>query len=867
MSPVRALLVVHIAGALAGGCATTPVRGVVFADRNGDGIRQGDEPGVPGAVVAFERSTFVTTGSDGAYHLDAPVDQGRLWVRIPSGYRPQPLSRPIASEPIDLPLSPLSADEAATPLTFVVASDSHVPSPGGNDDWDGGDLVDAVDQAVSLPERPRFFTIVGDMTTGNQTYEFDTLQTAVDASGMPWIPVAGNHDWYDGGANYRRYYGVDNYSFDIDNVHFIVWDTNLGVDDQIAFLTADLAHVAGSMIVVAMAHHSPLDEVADAMDQLGVDYMFTGHWHANRRIQRGDIVELSTQTFVMGSIDQTAPGYRVVTFSSDGAMHVEHHEKLVRGQLDLVSPHAGTCVAGDGFEVIAAAALDASTPDVTVRVDCGPEQALSASGGWSFRGDIGALSPGTHSLTLTALSAGGRREERQVAIEVCAPTSALPAFSDWTQLGGSPEHHNARPTPTAPPLVARWAANVGGTISLGTPIVAGNLAIVVITDNAAGDQGGLVALDLATGAEKWRYRTPYPAVGAAAASGDTVVVATKSGEVHAVALADGAPRWTHDAAAGVSSFAGSLWAPPTIADGLVYIALQGNFTALDLATGNPVWARDPADPEFNWLGSLAAVAVSEGTAIAAFNRTLGVTSASATTGAPMWSMKDGRAVAVNASPLVDNGIVYVINAAGTVSAATLSTGSVLWTRTITPGATEWHYSVTATPALAGGRLFVATQWDDLVALDAATGVELWRVPAPDGVLNFTHYRDAQAAWPASPVVTGDIVWIGGLDGRLIAFAADDGRELWSTQLGAPITSAVAPTGDALVVASYDGTVRLMTQGTPAAPAVVDACPPLVPSPPAATPSGCAIGAPSSVLLVLLAVSLSFGLRRRRRTAR
>jgi outer membrane protein assembly factor BamB len=859
VSPASALLV----AAVGSGFATTPVRGVVFADRNGDGIRQDDEPGVPGAVVAFERTTFVTTDRNGAYQLDAPVSEGRLWVRIPAGYRPGPVWRAIGREPIDLPLAPLTEDEVASPLTFVVASDTHVPGNDGGT-WDGGDLTDAIDQAISLADRPRFFTIVGDMTGGNTTYQFDVLEKAVATVGMPWIPVAGNHDWYDGGTTFRSYYGVDNYSFDIGNVHFIVWDTNLEVDDQIAFLTADLAHVNGAMIVVALAHHSPLDEVADAMNELGVDYMFTGHWHANRRIQRGEIVEFSTQTFIMGSIDQSASGYRVVTFAEDGAIHVEHHERMVRNQLDVVAPHPGTCVAATGFPVIAAVALDASTPAVTVRVDCGPEQTLDPSGGWSFRANVGPLSPGTHSLTVSAESAGGRREERQIAIEVCTPSSTMANATDWPQLGGTAEHHNAHPTPVAPPLVARWVTNVGGTISLGTPIVAAGLAIVVVTDNAGGDQGGLVAIDLATGVERWRYRTPFPAVGAAAASGDTVVVATKNGEVYAVALADGAPRWRHDAAAGVSSFSGSLWGPPTIADGLVYVALQGNFTALDLASGTPVWARDPNDPEFNWLGSLAAVAVSDGTAIAAFNRTLGIASASAATGAAGWSMKDSRSVAVNASPVIENGIVYVVSAAGTVTAATLSTGGAIWARDVTPGATEWDYSVTATPALAGGRLFVATQWDDLVALDAASGVELWRVPAAEGVLNFTHYRDAQAAWPASPVVTGDIVWIGGLDGRLVAFAADDGRELWSTQLGAPITSAVAPTADALVVASYDGTVRLMTPGTPAAPAAIDACPPVAPRPPTTTiPGARAI----TFAVALLAVALSFWLRYRRRAAR
>ncbi|MFN0246595.1 MAG: PQQ-binding-like beta-propeller repeat protein [Kofleriaceae bacterium] len=862
MTPGRALLL----ASLVGGCATTPVRGVVFADRNGDGIRQEGESGVSGVVVAFERSTFVTTDSNGAYHLEAPIDQGRIWVRIPSGYRPQPLSRAIANELIDLPLAPLTADEAASPLTFVVASDTHVPNPdndGGR--WDGGDLADAIDQATSLAEPPRFFTIVGDMTAGNAMYQFDVLESAVATVGMPWVPVAGNHDWYDGGTNFRRYYGVDNYSFDIDNVHFIVWDTNLEVADQIAFLTANLAHVDGDMTVVAMAHHSPLDEVAQAMDELGVDYMFTGHWHANRRIQRGGVVELSTQPFVMGAIDQSASGYRVVTFSPDGAIHVEHRERLVRPQLDLIAPHPGTCVPSASVPVIAAAALDASTPEVAVRVDCGPEQLLSPAGGWSFGGELGVLAPGTHSLTLSAVSAGGRREETQLAIEVCAGAIAnVPNFTDWPQLGGSAEHHNAQDLPIVPPLVMRWAANVGGTITLGTPVVAAGLAIVVVTDNAAGDQGGIVALDLRDGTERWRYRTAFPAVGAAAVSGDTVVVATKNGHVHALHLTDGTSRWSHDASAGISSFSGSLWGPPTIADGLVYVSLQGNFTALDLATGVPVWARDPDDPAFNWLGSLAAVAVSDGTAIAAFNRTLGVASASAATGLPGWSMKDGRAVAVNASPVVDTGIVYVISAAGTVTAATLSSGSTIWSRNVTPGATEWHYSVTATPALANRRLFVATQWDDLVALDATSGAELWRTPASSGVINFTHYRDAQAAWPASPVVTGDIVWIGGLDGRLVAYAADDGRELWSTQLGAPITSAVAPTADSLVVASYDGTVRLLSPGTPAAPQAVEPCPPIIPPPPTpTTPGGCMIATPQSFALVLLALLL----RRRRRAAR
>ena len=54
-----------------------PAGGVVFADLDGDGVRDLGEPGVPGAVVAFERSTFTTTRFDGSFDLQAPAAGAR----------------------------------------------------------------------------------------------------------------------------------------------------------------------------------------------------------------------------------------------------------------------------------------------------------------------------------------------------------------------------------------------------------------------------------------------------------------------------------------------------------------------------------------------------------------------------------------------------------------------------------------------------------------------------------------------------------------------------------------------------------------------------------------------------------------------
>ena len=846
-------------------CAAN-LSGIVYIDRNGDHVRQDDEPGVPGAVVMVDHGLASTrTDAKGHYAVDTAAGGDVVWVRVPAGFRPGAVWAR-ADGSADLGLTPLTADEDAAPLSFVVAADTHTPV--GNGVWDGGDLADGIDQALALPDAPRFFTIVGDVTQSNNSDEFARVEDTLRGIAVPWIPVAGNHDWYDGGKTWRGRWGPDNYSFDVKNLHVVVWDTNLPEDQQVAFFQADLAGVPPGMIVVALGHASPTDAVADQLSALGVHYMFTGHWHANRRVERDGLVEWGTQTMMMGTIDQSPSGYRIVTFVDDQPI-VEHRARLVEPELAVTAPHGGSCTALGDFDVLVSAALDAATPAVTARIDCGPALPLQSRGGWSFGARVPALAAGTHSLTVRAEAPSGRRVQREIAFEVCAPSLGTPVAADWPQLGGGAEHTNAAAKPIAPPLQQAWATSVGGNVVLGTPVIAAGTVVVSVWDLGAGDRGGLVALDLATGAEKWRYTTPFQARNAPAIEGDTVVVALANGEVHAVGLADGAQRWVYDASDGLDSLAAQLWAPPTIAGGVVYVAVQGRASAIDLATGDSLWAHE-LTPEYAWLGSLAAVTVSDGSVITNVSRQDGMTAWAAATGAMQWQVKSAKSVAIMATPIANNGDLYYINSQGTVTAASVTSSATLWSTPLFDGATDWDYTVTATPALAGGRLFVPTQDDELFALDAATGIELWRYETPGGPLNFAHYRAAEPGFPASPVVTGDIVWVPRPDGTLAALAAADGHELWTTQLGAPIVSAPAPAGDYLVVATFDGTVRALVPAPAAVtPLPVDECDPL-PDPdgpdPALPPAGCCGAGEGSSSSGILAGLVGVIVMRRRRRA-
>src|SRR3989337_841566 len=84
----------------------------------------------------------------------------------------------------------------------------------------------------------------------------------------------------------------------------------------------------------------------------------------------------------------------------------------------------------------------------------------------------------------------------------------------------------------------------------------------------------------------------------------------------------------------------------------------------------------------------------------------------------------------------------------------------------------------ATPGVVGGVMYISTAWSKVMAVDAATGEVLWRYdPQPIG---------AKGAHACCDVVNrGVAVWegkvfAGTIDGRLVALDAATGEELWDT---------------------------------------------------------------------------------------
>ena len=99
----------------------------------------------------------------------------------------------------------------------------------------------------------------------------------------------------------------------------------------------------------------------------------------------------------------------------------------------------------------------------------------------------------------------------------------------------------------------------------------------------------------------------------------------------------------------------------------------------------------------------------------------------------------------------------------------------------------------ATPIVVDGVMYISTAWSKVMAVDAATGAVLWKYdPKPVGAQG----RDACC----DVVNRGVAVWngkvyVGTIDGRLVALDAQTGKPVWDVQtadISKPYTITMAP---------------------------------------------------------------------------
>ena len=234
--------------------------------------------------------------------------------------------------------------------------------------------------------------------------------------------------------------------------------------------------------------------------------------------------------------------------------------------------------------------------------------------------------------------------------------------------------------------------------------------------------------------------------------------------------------------------------PPVVADGRVFVANQkGLFLALGTKTGNVVWRKEFA------RCTAAGPAVARGLV---FHATMFpgrcvrgrsgaqsgfVIAMDADTGRVRWRFDTA---AVESSPLVAGGLVYVGAWDQKVYALDVRTGKLRWSY-------DTGSRISGSAAYSNGAVYIGVDDGHVFALDARTGKLRWRASS------FSRFGRREYFY-ATPTVAYGRVYLGNTDGTLYAFGARTGRLLWAQPAGTYVYTAAAVWQKRVFVGTYDG---------------------------------------------------------------
>ena len=338
--------------AIATGAEPVTVTGLVYEDTNGNGRRDGGEPGVAGVPVT-EGVGFTETDKDGRFRLVLQADPVKrhgeahvVALSVPRGYAAAGPWFALVGGAGDGDLEfALRRSDVALPFTWIHGTDCHVPRAGEEH------FIGFRREVLARKQEVEFCVLTGDLVDLSDAHppeqglaEFKFLEEQTRDFPVPLRCIPGNHDiagvnaldkgWSpetDGYAYhlYTRIVGPLRWSFNVADIHFVGLDFNSwsgtkwewGVPPSaVAWLAEDLRHAPAGSRVCLFVHHTGRSKALEAfLKEHPVDWIFMGHGH-----HAATSDWLGIPVFESGSITQVAkkapqaPGYRVVKMREDG---------------------------------------------------------------------------------------------------------------------------------------------------------------------------------------------------------------------------------------------------------------------------------------------------------------------------------------------------------------------------------------------------------------------------------------------------------------------------------------------------------------------------------------------------------------------
>jgi outer membrane protein assembly factor BamB len=288
--------------------------------------------------------------------------------------------------------------------------------------------------------------------------------------------------------------------------------------------------------------------------------------------------------------------------------------------------------------------------------------------------------------------------------------------------------------------------------------------------------------------ERWTVKTGESVDGTAAIAGGVVYVGSFDQNLYAIDLATGQVKW--------KTKLGPTKAAVAVKDGAVYLGdADGKFYCVDAATGQKRWTFE-TDGEINSGANFAGDTVLFGS----YDQTLYCLGRD---GKERWRFKTEGPV--NGSPAVVGDRTFVAGCDSSLHVLDVATG-----KEVVAGV-DLGGQAGATAAVRGEQLYVGTMANQLLAIDWKQGKIVW---------TFEAARHKQPFY-ASAAVTDTLVVVGSRDRRVYAIDRKTGQEVWSFLTGNRVDGSPVVAGDKVYVGSLDGIFYVldMAKGTEVQPPI------------------------------------------------
>ena len=386
-------------------------------------------------------------------------------------------------------------------------------------------------------------------------------------------------------------------------------------------------------------------------------------------------------------------------------------------------------------------------------------------------------------------------------VKTDAPVASSPVVADGTLFIGSNDGNvYALDLATG---AQRWKTRTGGRVASSAAVAKGRVFIESYDSN-------LYALDAGTGEVRWKFKTEgerrftakhlhgaEPAaelmadpfdfyLSSPAIENGVVYFGSGDGNVYAVEAASGALKWKFKTGDVVH-------ASPALAAGTLYIGSWDSYLyALDAGTGREKWRFKTGEDHniYNQVGIQSAAVVANG--VVYFGcRDSKLYAVDASTGKERWSFSN-KGSWVIATPILSAGTLYFSTSdSGMFHAVEAATGKPLYSLKFT-------WPSFSSPTIARDVLYIGSHAGKLLAVDLKTRKPAWefvtdgvrengaRYIKPDGTPNYEaafgrFFHDdlvigvdrmmSIGAVLSSPAVVGDTVVFGSMDGNVYALAS------------------------------------------------------------------------------------------------